>query len=193
MSAALTAVYLGDWSNFKNLVSAAILQKRKKNTSNLKSEEPWILKFTLDYDLKYLGEPNQWNWRYGQRLDLGPWTFDLWPKTVDHDDIKWWRRKWWWWHLRTFWLRSSSLSSLGSSSVQVSFLVHLGRDCQCDLQLQPDLTVQSAPCNTITTAISQKQNPEQRPLFTSSPDPASLARSPRSQSPALRVFSLDSR
>ena len=175
MSAALTAVYLGDWSNFKNLVSAAILQKRKKNTSNLKSEEPWILKFTLDYDLKYLGEPNQWNWRYGQRLDLGR------------------RRKWWWWHLRTFWLRSSSLSSLGSSSVQVSFLVHLGRDCQCDLQLQPDLTVQSAPCNTITTAISQKQNPEQRPLFTSSPDPASLARSPRSQSPALRVFSLDSR
>ena len=83
---------------------------------------------TLDYDLKYLDEPNQWNWRYGQRLDLGPWTFDLWPKTVDHDDIKWWRRKWWWWHLRTFWLRSSSLSSLGSSSVQVSFLVHLGRD-----------------------------------------------------------------
>ena len=74
MSAALTAVDLGDWSNFKNLVSAAILQKRKKNTSNLKSEEPWILKFTLDYDLKYLGEPNQWNWRYGQRLDLGPWT-----------------------------------------------------------------------------------------------------------------------
>ena len=74
MSAALTAVYLGDWSNFKNLVSAAILQKRKKNTSNLKSEEPWILKFTLDYDLKYLDEPNQWNWRYGQRLDLGPWT-----------------------------------------------------------------------------------------------------------------------
>ena len=80
------------------------------------------------------------------------------------------------------------------------------------LQLQPDLTVQSAPCHTSAASSSQllqnSQNlqlgnqqqetsscqEEALPLFTASPDPASLLRrSPRSQSPILRLFSLESR